>query len=77
MTGARLSPHNDWFLVGAYDNSVHVLNIGDNTEVARLPTARCDGRAVFNGDETLVVTTDPALYRVSDWSAVWNSAKRG
>jgi hypothetical protein len=74
VTGARLSPHNDWFLVGADDNSVHVLNISDNTQVARLPTAGCDGRAVFNGDETLVVTTDPALYRVSDWSAVWNSA---
>jgi WD40 repeat protein len=81
VTGARLSPRNDWFLVGSYDksadvlnNSVNVFNIDDNTVVARLPTARCDGRAVFNGDETLVVTTDPALYRVSDWSAVWNSA---
>lgn len=74
VTGARLSPHNDWFVVGAYDNAVDVLNISDNTQVARLPTVRCDGRAVFNADESLVVTTDPALFRVSDWSEVWNSA---
>jgi WD40 repeat protein len=76
VTGARLSPHNDWFLVGAYQSfySVNVLNIDDNTEVVRLPTTRCSARAVFNADETLVVTTDPALYRVSDWSTVWNSA---
>jgi hypothetical protein len=73
-TGVRLSPRNDWFLVGAYDSSVNVLNISDNTQVARLPTAACNGRAVFNADESLVVTTDPALYRVSDWSAVWSSA---
>jgi WD40 repeat protein len=74
VTGARLSPRNDWFLVGAYDNSVSVLDISNNTQVARLPTVRCDGRAVFTADESLVVTTDPALYRVSDWSQVWNSA---
>ncbi len=74
VTGARLSPHNDWFLVGAYDNSVSVLTIRDNTQLARLPTASCNARAVFNADETLVVTTDPALYRVSDWSVVWNTA---
>jgi hypothetical protein len=73
-TGVRLSPRNDWFLVGAYDNAVNVVNIDDNTEVARLPAAGCDARAVFSADETLVVTTDPALYRVSDWSTVWNSA---
>jgi hypothetical protein len=79
-TGVRLSTRNDQFLVGAYDNfyptnySVNVFNIDDNTEVASLPMARCDARAVFNADETLVVTTDPALYRVSDWSTVWNSA---
>lgn len=74
VTGARLSPRNDWFLVGAYDNSVSVLDISDNTQVARLPTVRCNERAVFNADESLVVTTDPVLYRVSDWSEVWNSA---
>jgi hypothetical protein len=77
VTGVRLSPHNDLFLVGAYDNAVDVLHISDKTQVARLPTARCDGRAVFNADETLVATTDPALYRVSDWSMVWNSAGAG
>ena len=74
LTGVRLSPRNDWFLVGAYDNSVSVLGIRDNVQVARLPTVRCSGRAVFNADESLVVTTDPALYRVSDWSEVWSSA---
>ena len=74
VTPARLAPHNDRFLLGNYSGRfVSVLNTGDNTEVARLPATAC-ARAVFNADETLVVTSDPALYRVSDWSQVWIGA---
>ena len=74
VTAARLSRLGDRLLLGGYDFDVHVLRTSDNTDIAQLPTGGCTARAVFNADETLVATSEPGLYRASDWSPLWRSA---
>ncbi len=53
----------------------NVLDVKSGTMAGRfLPTLGCNARAVFSPDGTLVATSDPRLYRTSDWSAVWSAS---
>ncbi len=73
VTGARFSPQGDRLLLGGYDADVQVLRTSDNTQLVQLPAGQCNARAAFNADETLVATTEPGLFRASDWSPLWRS----
>ncbi len=73
VVGARFSPRGDRLLVGGYQS--YVLDVASNTVVSPLPTLTCNARAVYSQDGTLVATSDPRLYRASDWSPVWTTTR--
>jgi hypothetical protein len=78
VSGARLSPQDDRVLSGAYDptasvSTVQVLDIKNDQLITQLPTSFCNARAAYSQDGTLVATSDPRLFRASDWSTVWTA----
>ncbi len=77
-TLGSLSPRGTWLVIAPsliLPPGGPVLNIRRterlSTPGAEVPSARCNGRAGFNADETLMATTGPELYRTSDWRRIW------
>ena len=71
-TLGSLSPRSTWLVIAPYGRFLNIRN----TQVlsapgTSVPSARCNGRAAFNADETLMATTGPELYRIGDWTRLW------
>jgi WD40 repeat protein len=78
VSGARLSPQGDRLLSVEYDptarvTTVQVLDIKSDQLITQLPTSFCNARAAYSQDGTLVATSDPRLFRASDWSTAWTA----
>ena len=67
-----LSPQGTWLVVGAFGPSLNIRQTPlSSAPWTAVPSARCNGRAAFNADESLMATTGPELYRTADWTRIW------
>ncbi len=68
-----LSPRGTWLVDRGclMDSSIFAKHRCLRIRPRTVPSARCDGRAAFNADESLMATTGPELYRTSDWTRIW------
>ena len=67
-----LSPSATWLVTGSRDGLFNIRptqHLSDSGKAVQ--SLRCNGRAVFNADESLMATTGPELYRTSDWTRIW------
>jgi WD40 repeat protein len=71
FTSASFATRNGQLAVGDYSRSIGIFRLDAATPIATLNTPRCNGRAVFNADSSLVATSGPALFRSSDWTELW------
>jgi WD40 repeat protein len=63
------------YVAGAdFGFSVQVRNTKDFTVERELPAPTCNSSAAFSPDDTLLATSEPALYRTSDWTRLWPEA---
>lgn len=68
---ARFSNHGAFLARGSDHATVDVSEADLGSAITSLPTRRCNGRASFSSNDTLLATSGPELYRTSDWSRVW------
>ncbi len=74
LTTGSLSSRDTWLVIAGYD---FLLNIRRTQSLSgpsmAVPSARCNGHAAFNADESLMATTGAELYRTSDWTRIWSA----
>jgi hypothetical protein len=66
-----LSPQGTYAAGAGYEYAVGVYDTVTFNQIAHVPSASCSAAVAFNQAETLMATSEPALYRTRDWQRIW------